>query len=866
MARGVKKIIMYQGKYYNKTSTNVTIPPEKPASFKVEEWFSGTTEDDKKNAITWMRQSNNRKTILYQLKSKTGYYFSISKKLCGPYTFYVEASLSGKRDFKNPSGLYINGYTKALIKGSNWRKTPTGNNIKNGAPIKYGELVYIWLDTEGLNGDTVTIEVYNQTIGADNYIDRYTNVKVVNGEVAFKIGNTKKWLNKVGWYTENVEEFYIKVKKGSGNTYIKDHLGADNHAIYLNIKNEVVDKEAEVSENLTPTKVYKAEVNAERHEPCKFDKVTISLPLVKDGKASTKTITIFEDGVTKIKSNTTDEKINRSIHFKFNDYSIAPDAQKKLNNILGFLLGHKGTTIMMTGYACVIGKADYNKNLSQQRSDSVKTFFVNGGLDSSRIISIGRGEYNIQNPDDYKNKNEEVYVDARRVDISFTFHGHTANAAVFETTAPSSKQIVTLDVLGFDTEDCYRNAEKHKEEIIVKSPDAEEFKETNPSLQFPIQSTLSKYNVAPIQYIWPKFNILNWSDSATLYKTHIHSCRYYSNQKAHSILIKAYPDIKWELEFKWNHTESFAYSYGNEMHPYDIEKGQEKVIGSTIDRGLSENFGEMAQSFELSLKAKWDEDSQNLEIGKEWGKKIAKTLKLFNKMKAATDAIAKSPINGGKLSFEIKAPVIAVSAKWYLETPKNNTKIGTNITIGIESKPLIEAEGKINLWKIFREYGPNAICPGAGTVVNFVLEHIEGNVGISFMVIFTGSINAKGQVQGNTLVPTDTKGEIGIIGKIQVTMEFKAWANGEIGMASFEGYVKADVSTYVSGGIKAEVSKVGLYGYPELNFGGIIAKYVAVGSVKFGIFKRTFEKKGEYVIVEPNKSNFSKKYIIGPYK
>ena len=126
-------------------------------------------------------------------------------------------------------------------------------------------------------------------------------------------------------------------------------------------------------------------------------------------------------------------------------------------------------------------------------------------------------------------------------------------------------------------------------------------------------------------------------------------------------------------------------------------------------------------------------------------------------------------MNGGKVSFEVKAPVIAVSIQWFLEKiDEDINKIGTNIKLGIETKPLIEADFKIDLWQIVTEFGANAVCPGAGKVINFISKHLEGNIGIKFDVVFNGSINVSGEISGNTLVPKNTKGKIGIDGKIQV--------------------------------------------------------------------------------------------------
>ncbi len=274
----------------------------------------------------------------------------------------------------------------------------------------------------------------------------------------------------------------------------------------------------------------------------------------------------------------------------------------------------------------------------------------------------------------------------------------------------------------------------------------------------------------------------------------------------------------------------------------------------------------MEQSFELNLEAEWNNKTSKAEKGKEFKSKIAKTLGVFNKIKAISQKIANSPVTNGKVTVEVKAPVIAVSAQWSLDKTEGSKEIITALEFGIETKPFIEIEAKINLWKIFREYGPNAVIPGAGLIINFVLEKLESNVGISFIVSFSGSINIKGQIKGNTESIKNTSGTIEVEGKIQVTVEFKAWANADLGYAGFEGYIKANVNSAISAGFISEISKEGLCGYPTAKFDGVIAKYVAVGTVKFGIFKRTFTKEGKYVIVEPSAAKFDKHYLIGPYK
>lgn len=554
MPKGVKKIKLYKGMYYPDQSasltTQVTIQPDQFVSFKVEEWLPDTTEAEKEEGVYWMRQSQDRRTIIYKNKAKE-YQFKIGKKFCGPYSFYIEASRSGNRDFKNKAGIYVSGSTTALIKASDWRKTKNGKDIKNRDPIKYGELVYLWLETEGLNGDDITIEIYNKALGSDDLIFTYTNVTIEDGEVFLKIGNTASWMAKVN-NIRGIEKFCIKVKKDG--KYIQDHLDDDIHAVYLNVKKELASAQTLPSENITATKVFKTEVDAERHDPCRFTEIKVTELKEKNGKLKPITISIFKDGQKREGQRIIKEYINRIINFNFNDASLRPDAQKKLNNILGFLLGHKGTEITMKGYACVIGDIDFNKLLSQHRSDAVKAFFVKGGLDARRMNSLGFGEFNVEEVDTITNRDKASYINSRKVDISFTFDAHDANTLVYETVAGSEKHStdLTIDITDFDTKDCFRDTDKHNEKVIIESDVAKEVTANGKKgILYPVFSTLPDQKdffdanyYAALEYLWPS------NAKSNEFYFFLNSCRYYSNKKKATLVVKTYPDIKWTLAFE----------------------------------------------------------------------------------------------------------------------------------------------------------------------------------------------------------------------------------------------------------------------------------------------------------------------------
>ncbi|WP_313090942.1 OmpA family protein [Chryseobacterium flavum] len=880
MAKGVKKIKVTSGFTYPKMSVlgqRITIKPGEWVQFEVDEWLPGTTAEEKKKELIWMRQSGDRKIIIYQVPSVIGYRFRISKQLCGSYFYYIEASMSGKRDFKNNTGIYVKGWCEPKIVSSKWSTQKGSKSIKNSNKvnyISYGHIVHLNLMTEGLNGNTLIIELWNQQRAKnDKLVFVYTDVQVIDGEVNLRIENTYAWMAFVD-NIQNVEEFYIKVKDTASKQYIKDKLGDDLHAIYLNVKNKVATSNTNGVYNQTPTKVYKPDVSNARYEPCKFEVINITENEVKDGKANNTTVTVFENGKGLKHKNAPQENIHRTIFYKFDSTIIDKDGEEILNNILKFLLEHKGSTINLSGYACVIGKENYNKGLSQRRADIVKKFFADGGLDPARIISVGKGEVDPTDDkkgrDNIRYKNEKDYENNRRVDISFTFNAHDAHTIVYEALAPSSDINLTVATSGLINKGCFRGKDKHEKKVIVKSPEYTSPYEINQSsLAFPVHSQLAAANVAPLNYIWPSFNLLSMQSSATIYNVFINSCRWFSNKNNAVVQVKVFPDIKWTVEFKWNHDQPFAYSFGNKLHPYDIQEGRKKVIGAEFDRATSKSFGEMDQSFALSLKAEWNRIAQGrssapqtLELGHKWDGKIRRTLALFNKMKSMTEKISNSPLSQGRARFTIESPKIAFSAQWYLErAPKTSLDLTHMVVIGVSAKPLVEAKIEIDLWKIFIKFGGDAVCPGAGSIISWILDKLGKEAGMHFLISFSGGAYVDGKVTINTSYPKETTGEVKTTGKIQVVAEFKAWAKGGVGYLGFEGEVKADASTSVTAGIKVGADKNGIYTAPVAEFAGVKATFVAIGTVKLGVFKRTLTYEGESRLVMPDEIKFEKKYM-----
>ena len=883
MAGGIRKI-KWDGRDAGAVIANMSVPnklitlhPGKFAYFTVGEWNAGTTEAEKKKNRTWMWQNGQATTIIRQktLPSSQVYGVKVSRKLSGPYTYFLDASITGKSSPTQDTGIKFRGFCAPRVMASKWCLSNDGEDVRKSYQFSFGNVVHLNLDTEGLNGGKVTIEVYNQQWGDDRIVDTYPNIPVIDGEVNLQIKNTSTWKAKLR-FTDAVEEFYVKVKVNG--KYIQDDRNDTAHARYLRIKNKIVAQHPEPPVNNTPLKTGQPAQKPDRYEPCKYEAVVITEKEIKDGKEVPGETTVFESGKKMAKVEHPPEIITKTIFFDFDSFAINADGHKKLSNVLGFLLEHEHSVITLEGYACVIGKQNYNMGLSQKRSDAVKKFFADGKLEASRIISKGKGEINATDDkkagDNVKRKDEKSYKEARRVDITFTFYGHDAQTIVYETIAPSYNKDITITVKGHDTKACFREKNKHKKLIEVSSAELSKPLQKADTLVIPVQAAISIANPVPLQYLWPRYNIIKGAsgkklDAANIYNVNVHSCRYFSNDKHTTIAIKAYPDIQWTLEFKWNHKEAFAYSYGSKLHPHDIESGKKKVIGSAIDRGWSEKHGEMSQSFELAFSGEWNRNLQKFgklpqkaEFSGEFGERIAKTLKLFNKIKQMTDRIASSPVTKGKATFEIKAPVIAFAAQWNLDRGKDKSlDLAMIVEIGVSSKPLVEAEFKINLFKIFVETAGNAVCPGAGKVITWVMDKLESNAGIHFMLIFSGAINVDGKVTANTTYWRETTGEVKATGKIMIKVEFKAWAKAGSANIGVDGVIKADASTSVTAGIKAGADKDGIFASPIGEFGGVKATFVAATTVKFGFFNRTFSFEDEAVIVKPDKIDFKKYYL-----
>lgn len=110
---------------------------------------------------------------------------------------------------------------------------------------------------------------------------------------------------------------------------------------------------------------------------------------------STSWIAVSEDGNVKPSatevSKSVEELSFNNIEFDFDRYTIRKQEHWELDSLAG-VLKNSGYAVKLSGHADSIGEYVYNWKLSKSRSDQVKAFLVQNGVDSSKIASTEFGD------------------------------------------------------------------------------------------------------------------------------------------------------------------------------------------------------------------------------------------------------------------------------------------------------------------------------------------------------------------------------------------------------------------------------------------------------------------------------------------
>lgn len=874
MVKGVKRIKWTgKGKVIAKLSIpnkKVVIAPDQEIFFEVDLWYEGTTETDKKKDITWVLQDRRKNTIIEQkpYPANTPKSISISKSLCGPFEYYIEASLSGKRDVINQTGLLVSGYCPAKIVSSNWSTSNGDNDVRKEHFFNYGEMLYLNLGTEGLNGNlNLSIDIFRNISGTnDPHIFRYNSVDVIDGEINLEIKNTFAWYSKIKNIKET-EEFFVKVFDPANNIYITDYNNDTIHARFLRIRKKIVSQEIKPPTNLSPLKKGEPDKSTKRYELCRFKTITIT-------EIKKEPTLVFNNGENLIKVSNPKTPVFKTIVFDFDKYDVTAEAKITLNNVLQYILGSQHSYIKIDGHACVIGKEQYNQKLSQQRSDAVKKVFVDGGLDASRIVSIGRGEVNPTDDkkgrDNLKYKDEKEYIENRRVDITFDSYGHDAQTIIFETIAKSKNQDFTIDITEYQNKACFKEV-KHKKNIKINSTEySKAIDQVTNKLNFPVKSNLSQFNILPLKYIWPKV-------FANQYDIHVHSCRYFSNESNPTVRVMAYPDIKWDFHFFLNLSNELSVKW-QKLSPAKHKEMQSKA-GKI---GAEKRWKQTEIDFGVALEANWnkigdDKYDQHFDATLKYEEKIKQFYSVFASLKEFSKGVTEKTKGtvtktrlGKNVPFEIymDPPNFCLGAEWNLERGekegKETLEIGTAIEFYFKAEPLIALAINIDLLGGLVQLAVAATTGGTGNLaaikiyneVKDWLGNEDHNVSIKMYIDLelTSTINGLSKLKLNTASDkNDGEAKLETVLKVELKAGIELKANVVIIIG--EAYVDAEISGKAIGSVtfghqllyEKNSTATHIHYQPELKFDGLKVTGVIKAKVglliKKGIFKGDHDKK-----------------------
>ncbi|MCG3146006.1 MAG: hypothetical protein HONDAALG_03805 [Gammaproteobacteria bacterium] len=101
------------------------------------------------------------------------------------------------------------------------------------------------------------------------------------------------------------------------------------------------------------------------------------------------------------------------VTFENNKAELKPESAEVLDRAIETLKRSPGLGIVIEGHTDDRGDADYNLELSRQRAESVRQYFIDHGLPQERLEAVGKGETEPLIPND----NEEARRKNRRVEL-----------------------------------------------------------------------------------------------------------------------------------------------------------------------------------------------------------------------------------------------------------------------------------------------------------------------------------------------------------------------------------------------------------------------------------------------------------------
>jgi len=113
-----------------------------------------------------------------------------------------------------------------------------------------------------------------------------------------------------------------------------------------------------------------------------------------------------------------DKIILNKIYFDLDKSTIRPDAALELDRLVSLMNKYPALGVKAETFADIRGSDSYNLALTQRRAESLVSYVVSKGIDSSRLSAEGRGEAMALNNCDTQKCTEQQYEDSRRSEFT----------------------------------------------------------------------------------------------------------------------------------------------------------------------------------------------------------------------------------------------------------------------------------------------------------------------------------------------------------------------------------------------------------------------------------------------------------------
>lgn len=93
--------------------------------------------------------------------------------------------------------------------------------------------------------------------------------------------------------------------------------------------------------------------------------------------------------------------VDLSIQFEFDSAKLLSESRPLLDNLAAAINSDKlrGFSFVIEGHTDIIGSAEYNQRLSNQRAMSVLTYLASKGVSRERLKSLGKGSTDLLTPE-----------------------------------------------------------------------------------------------------------------------------------------------------------------------------------------------------------------------------------------------------------------------------------------------------------------------------------------------------------------------------------------------------------------------------------------------------------------------------------